>query len=121
LSIVAAAVVAVEVSVATPVLRFALQAAVIYRVEIAAAAFLGLYLVAMAFALALNNRGFSEIGMSGLKAQDLAQRGQQRTFTEHEKALESVDAMVTVAQSSIEDLEERVGELEEESEREQGG
>jgi hypothetical protein len=33
--------------------------------------FLGLYLATMAFALALQNRGFTEIGSSGIRARDL--------------------------------------------------
>jgi hypothetical protein len=50
----------------------ALQAAVIYRVEVGAAVFLGLYLATLAFALALQNRGFTEIGSGAVRAQDLA-------------------------------------------------
>ena len=50
----------------------ALQAEIIYRVEVGIAVFLGLYVAALAFALALQNRGFTEIGNSGVRAQDLA-------------------------------------------------
>ena len=50
----------------------ALQAEVIYRVEVGIAVFLGLYVAALAFAIALQNRGFTEIGNSGVRAQDLA-------------------------------------------------
>lgn len=66
---------------------FALNAAALYRVEVGAATFLGLYLMAMAFVLALNNRGFSEIGANGLKAQDINSTA-QNAITEHEKQLE---------------------------------
>jgi len=103
----------------TPVPNFALKAAAVYRIEIGAAAFLGLYLISMALVLALNNRGFSEIGMSGLKAQDLANRGQQRAIEEHEKALESVSAMVAgieeFTEGELKGLNERVNEIEEET------
>jgi hypothetical protein len=103
------------VSVPTPMPSFALRAAAIYRIEVGAAAFLGLYLVAMAFVLALNNRGFSEIGMSGLKAQDLANRGQQAAIQEHEKALESVNTLVSdleeFTEGSVVSLYERIDEL----------
>ncbi len=47
---------------------FALQAAPVYRLEVAAAVFAGAYLAAMALVLALNNRAFSEIGTRGVKA-----------------------------------------------------
>jgi hypothetical protein len=51
----------------------ALQAAVIYRVEVGAAVFFGLYVATMAFALALQNRGFTEIGSGGIRARELAE------------------------------------------------
>jgi hypothetical protein len=51
----------------------ALQAPVIYRVEVGAAVFLGLYLTTMAFALALQNRGFTEIGTGGIRARELSE------------------------------------------------
>ena len=50
----------------------ALRSAAVYRVEVGGAVFLGLYLAAMALALAIQNRGFTEIGSGGIKAQDLA-------------------------------------------------
>jgi hypothetical protein len=50
----------------------ALRAPVVYRAEVGAAVFFALYVAMIAFALALHNRGFTEIGSSGLKAQDLA-------------------------------------------------
>ena len=50
----------------------ALQATVVYRMEVGAAVFFGLYAAAMALALALQNRGFTEIGSSGIKARDLS-------------------------------------------------
>jgi hypothetical protein len=118
-AIAAAAFIAWKVTVPDPVPNFALKAAAIYRIEVGAAAFLGLYLISMAFALALNNRGFSEIGMSGLKAQDLANRGQQLTLEEHEKALESVNVVVSgieeLTESQITDLRNRVIQIEENS------
>jgi hypothetical protein len=49
----------------------ALQAAPVYRVEVGAAVFSMLYVAGMAFALALRNRGFTEIGSGGVRAQDL--------------------------------------------------
>ena len=63
---------ALTVAPPTDVPSVALQAAVIYRVEVGAAVFVGLYLATMAFALALQNRGFTEIGSGAVRAQDLA-------------------------------------------------
>jgi hypothetical protein len=64
--------VALTVSPPVEVPAVALRAVPVYRVEVGAAVFLGLYIATMAFALALRNRGFTEIGSSGFKAQDLA-------------------------------------------------
>jgi hypothetical protein len=50
----------------------ALRAAPVFRVEVGAAVFSGLYLASMAFVLALHNRGFTEIGASGVRARGLA-------------------------------------------------
>ena len=104
------------VTVPSRVPNFALKAAAIYRIEIGAAAFLGLYLVALAFVLALNNRGFSEIGTSGLKAQDIANRAQQRGIAEQKKALERINTMVgdleDFTEESIDNLNEKISELE---------
>ena len=54
----------------------ALQAPVIYRVEVGAAVFLGIYLATMAFALALQNRDFTEIGAGGIRARELSEASQ---------------------------------------------
>lgn len=105
-----------KAAVPSPVPNFALRAAAIYRVEVGAAAFLGLYLVALAFVLALNNRGFSDIGTSGLKAQDIANRAQQRGIAEQKRALEGINTMVRdledFTEESIEGLTQRVDEIE---------
>jgi hypothetical protein len=105
-----------RVTVPSPVPNFALKSAAIYRIEIGAAAFLGLYLIALAFVLALNNRGFSEIGTSGLKAQDIANRAQQRGIAEQKKALERINTMVgdleEFTEESIDNLNEKISALE---------
>ncbi len=74
--------------------EFALRAAVIYRLEIGVAVFLALYLASLAFVLALHNRGFSEIGTAGVKAEDLSGTTRRQ-------------------EDLLEDLLERVDELEE--------
>jgi hypothetical protein len=49
----------------------ALQAVPVYRIEVGAAVSFALYVAGMAFALALRNRGFTEIGSGGIRARDL--------------------------------------------------
>ena len=51
----------------------------------ACAIFIGLYLVAMAFVLALQNRAFTEIGAGGMRARSLADL--PMTLRTHERAL----------------------------------
>jgi hypothetical protein len=65
---------AVAVSATPPadIPTLALRATAVYRVEVGAAVFFGLYLATMAFALALQNRGFTDIGTGGIRARDLA-------------------------------------------------
>jgi hypothetical protein len=70
-AIVVGVVAAVTVPPPADIPAVALRAAV-YRVEVGAAVFFGLYLVTMALVLAMNNRGFTEIGSGGIRAQDLA-------------------------------------------------
>jgi hypothetical protein len=60
----------------------ALRAMPVYRVEVGAAVFFGLYLATMAFALALHNRAFTEMGTRGIRAQDLAAEEQFVYFEE---------------------------------------
>src|ERR1700758_643205 len=63
---------AVTVPVPTELPSLALNAVVVYRLEVGGALFVGLYIAAMALALALQNRGFTEIGNGGIRAQDMA-------------------------------------------------
>jgi hypothetical protein len=65
-------VVAMTITPPTEIPTVALRAEAVYRVEVGAAVFFGLYVAPMAFALALQNRGFTEIGSGGIRAQDLA-------------------------------------------------
>ena len=59
------------VVVPTNVPGAALQATGVYRLEVGGAIFLGLYVAAMAFALSLRNRGFTEISSHGIRARDM--------------------------------------------------
>lgn len=62
---------AITVRPPTEVPAAALQAVVIYRVEVGMAVFFGLYLATIALALAVQNRGFTEIGSGGIRARGL--------------------------------------------------
>src|ERR1044072_7567761 len=99
----AAVYVAWKVHVPPKVPDFALRAAPVYRIEVGAATFLGLYLVTVTFVLALNNRGFSEIGVTGLNAQAMANKAQQDAIQSHEKSLEILGAMVDEIEAWTED------------------
>lgn len=89
-----------KVEVPSEVPDFALNAAAVYRVEVGAATFLGFYLTGMAFVLALNNRGFSEISVNGLKAQDITKKAQRGTVQEHEKQLKMLWQVVETFEDS---------------------
>jgi hypothetical protein len=100
LAMFAATYVAWTVEVPSTVPDFALNAAAIYRIEVGAATFLGLYIVGMAFVLALHNRGFSEIGVHGLKAQDITKNAQHDAIREHEESLEMLWSAVKMLEAS---------------------
>ncbi|HWN73129.1 MAG TPA: hypothetical protein VNN15_04910 [Solirubrobacterales bacterium] len=95
---------------------FALRAKPVYRAEVGAAVFLGQYLVIMAFVLALNNRGFSEIGVKGLKADEMGSRNRQGVVEEHEQSLsdlwEVTDEFANSTELSLQELRMRVSALE---------
>lgn len=71
-AVAAGLVAATTVAIPADVPSIALRAVAVYRVEVGAAVFLGFYLATLAFALSLQNRGFTEIGTGGVRAQDLA-------------------------------------------------
>jgi hypothetical protein len=79
-AIVVGFVVAFTVSPPIEVPTIALRATAVYRVEVGAAVFFALYVATMAFALALRNRGFTEIGGGGFKAKDLAADSDEANF-----------------------------------------
>jgi hypothetical protein len=81
----------------------ALRATPIYRAEVGAAVFFGLYLMAMALVLAMHNRAFTDIGTGGFRAQDLAAEERYADFEE-----------------LVMDVIEEVQDLKPEKERERG-
>jgi hypothetical protein len=71
-AIIVSVVAAVTVAPPSNLPSVALGAMPVYRVEVAAAVFFGFYLATMALVLAMHNRGFTEIGSGGVRAQELA-------------------------------------------------
>jgi hypothetical protein len=75
LGIVAGFVAAVTVALPEDIPSFALRATPVYRVEVGTAVFFSFYLATMALVLAMHNRGFTEIGTGGIRAEGLAVEG----------------------------------------------
>jgi hypothetical protein len=80
--------VAVTVSIPAEVPGFALAAAPVYRLEVGGAIFVGLYLAATAFVLALQNRAFTEFGSGGMRARSLVDL--PTTLQTNERALKGL-------------------------------
>jgi hypothetical protein len=101
---------------------YALQAAAVYRLEVGAVCFIVVYLAAMAFFLALDGRGFAELGTRGLKAAQIiraADDDEQETLAEQievnqnlEGELEDVKADLQSAIDDINRQEDRLLEIE---------
>ena len=114
---------AVSARVPAPVPSFALQAAAVYRLEVGAACFVVVYLAAMAFFLALDGRGFAELGTRGLRATTVvwASDQQKGTLSEQvkvnqdlERGLEETGAALHSAVQNLNEQEKRLQRLEEE-------
>jgi hypothetical protein len=91
-SAVIGAAIAVTVAIPSEVPAIALQAKPVYRLEVGGAIFVGLYLLATAIGLALQNRAFTEFGSGGVRARSL--RDLPAGLDEHEVALESLTEIV---------------------------
>jgi hypothetical protein len=87
---------AIAVTVATPshVPSFALQATPIYRLEAGAAVFTGIYFAALAVVLALHNRGFTEIGVRGVRARGLSGDAEKRMFEEQQSTIRQIQKAI---------------------------
>jgi hypothetical protein len=77
--------VAITVTIPPEVPSVALQAPALYRAEVGGAIFVCLYLASLAFVLALRNRGFTEIGTAGVKANSID--GLPEVVEEQERSL----------------------------------
>lgn len=115
---------AASVPVPDPVPAFALQAAAVYRLEVGAACFVVVYLAAMAFFLALDGRGFAELGTRGLRATEVVRTtgGQQGTLSKHmlfirnmEKNLEDLESALGKAIKDLRAQEQRLQQVEKRS------
>ncbi|HEX5527802.1 MAG TPA: hypothetical protein VFX44_11490 [Solirubrobacterales bacterium] len=106
-----------------PVPSFALQAAAVYRLEVGGACFAAFYLAAMALALALDGRGFAELGTRGLRAaevvrstneQEVSLSEQTKLNLEMEEKLDETNAALEDTVQAMREQEERLAVLEEE-------
>jgi hypothetical protein len=95
-AMVIAALVGARVPVPAEVPGVALQAVAVYRLEVGGAIFVGLYVITMAFVLALQNRAFTEIGTGGRVCVtietrdspiDVAEKGDRRAREERVRQL----------------------------------
>jgi hypothetical protein len=98
-------IVAATVPVPAQLPSVSLNAAVVYRLEVGGAFFAGLYIAAMALALALQNRGFTEIGNGGIRAQDMA-----ATVPDLIAANEAVSERLSEAIEAIADTQQQLKE-----------
>jgi len=100
-AVVVSLVIGVTVDIPADIPSVALRAPALYRLEVGGAIFVGLYVVAMAVVLALQNRAFTEIGTGGVKAHDLS--GVPETMWAQERTLKLLSAAV----DELRDLRER--------------
>lgn len=108
---------AASAQVPDPVPDFALQATAVYRLEVGGACFAVLYLAAMALVLALDGRGFAELGTKGLRAVEVtrATDEQQAQFNQDMKErFDEADAAIRSAVKTLNRQEKQLEKLEEE-------
>jgi hypothetical protein len=97
--------VSATVSIPAEIPGVALQAAPVYRLEVGGAIFVGLYLAAMSFVLALQNRAFTELGTNGIKARSL--RDLPSSLLKQERALTVLSEVVRAMGDRLDDREGR--------------
>lgn len=114
---------AASTTVPHPVPAFALKAAAVYRLEVGAACFVAFYLAAMAVILALDGRGFAELGTKGLRAVEVTRTAsnQQVSLSEQaqfnqdiKRSLEKTNAAVETTAEALSNHRKRLEKLEEE-------
>lgn len=102
---------AATVAVPDPVPDFALKAREIYRLEVGMAFFVAFYLAAMAIALALDGRGFAELGTKGLKAGKIVDKAADR----HQQGLRRQRNLDRRTKERLREHDVRLEKLEEKS------
>lgn len=119
----AAAYLAASTTVPHPVPAFALQAIAVYRLEVGGACFAVFYLATMALVLALDGRGFAEVGTKGLRAVKVTRTtdDQQVGLSEQVKFncdikndLEETEAALQSTDKTLNEQEKRLDRLEKE-------
>ncbi|HET7121382.1 MAG TPA: hypothetical protein VFI17_09055 [Solirubrobacterales bacterium] len=113
-AMVGATVIGVTATVPPDLPVFALRSRSLYQVEVAGGCFLVFYIPLLAFVLALNGRGFTQLGPRGLKAEQVVNH-QQLALKGQEERIESLkdDVGLTAAalRAVYEQLREDVKEL----------
>lgn len=115
-----------SVRVPTTVPDYALRAAAVYRLEVGAACFVVLYLAAMAFFLALDGRGFIELGGKGLRTEQIIRgagdeqlvtlANQMKLIRNSGNNLLEMEAALHRAATHVEEQVQRLHELQKEDE-----
>lgn len=88
-----------------------------YRLEVGAACFAAFYLAAMALVLALDGRGFAELGTKGLRAVEVTRAAdeQQAQFNQDiKRSLEKTNAAVKTTAEAVSKQRKRLEKMEEE-------
>lgn len=96
-------VIALTVAIPAEIPAIALQAMPVYRLEVGGAIFIGLYLLATAIGLALQNRAFTEFGSGGVRARSL--RDLPEALEQHEIALGALSEFLSNAGNERADRE----------------
>lgn len=102
---------AATVAVPDPVPYFALNAREVYRLEVGMVFFVAFYLSAMAIALALDGRGFAELGTKGLKAGKIVDQAASR----HQQGLRYQRTLDRRTKERLREHDVRLEKLEEKS------
>ena len=103
---------AASAPVPDPVPAFALQAGAVYRLEVGGASFTVLYLLAMAFVLALAGRGFAEIGTKGLRATEVVRAADKEQAVLIAERLALIESAIQTTAEQLNEQEKRLARLE---------
>ncbi|HEX6456680.1 MAG TPA: hypothetical protein VF009_09205 [Solirubrobacterales bacterium] len=105
--LVASAFVTAGLSVPAVVPDYALRAVALYRLEVGGACFAIVYLLGIAFFLALDGRGFVEFGTRGLKAEQIVREvgdEQEVTLAEHLMSIGNTRENLRALEAALKDV-----------------